>query len=125
MSHLRAAAELAATLLILAVFQWVGTSLSDILGLAIPGPVVGLLLLFCTLLMTGSPPDWFARRCTQLIGLLSLFFLPAAAGIFFLGDLMRAQWPAIFAAIVIATPLSLLATGWIMSRLMSKEPADG
>jgi holin-like protein len=121
MVRLKSLVEILATIGVLTLFQLLGETLGRAAGTVIPGAVLGLLLLLATLLLLGPPPDWFARRCSQLIGLLSLFFLPAGTGIFFLGDLMTNQWMPIFGAIVVATPISILVTAGIMSTLLKRQ----
>lgn len=113
-----------AGLAVLAGFQLLGTLLTNLTGLPIPGPVVGLVLLFITLITTGYSPSWLSNTCYRLISLLSLFFLPAAVGIFFLGELLQRQYPAILAAILVATPISMALSALIMRALMGRVGPD-
>ncbi|RLA40704.1 MAG: CidA/LrgA family protein, partial [Gammaproteobacteria bacterium] len=46
-----------------------------------------------------------------------LFFIPAGLGIFFLPEAMQQQWPAILAAIVGGTLLSIALTGLTLKAL--------
>jgi len=109
-----------AGLTVLAVFQWLGEVVTGFLQLPIPGAVAGLLLLFATLSVTGYSPQWLAQASYRFIGLLSLFFMPAGVGIFFLGDVLSDQWLPIVAAILIATPASIIITAFIMQFLLRR-----
>lgn len=116
---------LIASIAILASFQWLGILATEALNLPLPGPVAGLVFLFVILLATGRLPDWFSESCSRVIGLLSLFFLPAGAGIFFLGDLFRDQWLPILLAILVATPISIAITALLMAALFKRvESSD-
>lgn len=110
-----------ASIAILAVFQWLGTMAMEMSDLPLPGPVAGLFLLFCILLISGEPPRWFSEGCARIIGLLSLFFLPAGAGIFFLGDIFNQHWLAIMLTILVATPISIAISALIMSALFKQN----
>ncbi len=63
------------------LFQGLGEIISKLLGLPIPGPVIGLVLLLTTLLMRrriDADLDLVATAFTQHLGLL---FIPAAVGV--------------------------------------------
>lgn len=63
------------------LFQGLGEIISKLLGLPIPGPVIGLVLLLATLLMRrriDADLDLVATAFTQHLGLL---FIPAAVGV--------------------------------------------
>ncbi len=63
------------------LFQGLGEIISKLLGLPIPGPVIGLVILLATLLMRrriDADLDLVATAFTQHLGLL---FIPAAVGV--------------------------------------------
>lgn len=113
-----------AGLAVLAGFQFLGTLLVNIAGLPIPGAVAGLMILLVALAVTGYSPPWLNNTCYRLISLLSLFFLPAAVGIFFLGELFQQQYPAILAAILVATPISIVLSALIMQFFIRRFGSD-
>ena len=104
-------------LLILLLFQCLGEALKVWLNIGLPGPVLGMLLLFCGLCLYRGIPPAVARSSQTLIPMLALMFLPASAGLFFLGPQMKDQWPAIIAAIVVGSLLSLIFNGLVMKWL--------
>lgn len=103
-------------LAVLLLFQQLGEALALLLPIAVPGPVLGMVLLFFTLRHL-APPDWLTKTAGRLISLLSLFFIPAGLGIFFLPESIQQQWPAILAAIIGGTLLSIALTGLTLKAL--------
>lgn len=111
-----------AGLLVLVLFQLAGELLVAALALPVPGAVVGMLLLLLSLrwLAPVWPARWLTateQASTGLINNLSLFFLPAGVGIFFLPEAINAQWPALLAAMVGGTFISMLLSGWLIRAL--------
>jgi len=103
--------------IILVLFQFAGEWIKTQWQLVLPGPIIGMLMLFICLLIFQGIPKPLLLAAPLLIRYLAIMFLPAAAGIFFLGDAIKSQWFAIIAAIVIGTLLSLVFNGIVMKRL--------
>lgn len=108
-------------ILVLLVFQCLGEAINAYFDLGMPGPVIGMLLLFVGLCIHGAAPTGIARASQTLIPMLAIMFMPAAAGIFFLGPEFADQWLAIATAIVVATVLSLLFNGLLMKWLAGRR----
>ena len=111
-------------LIILLLFQYLGELIKNGFNLVLPGPVIGMLLLFFACCLYRDVPPAIATASRHLIQHLVLMFLPAAAGIFFLGPQFTHQFPAIIAAIVIGTVLSLTFNGLVMKWLSRKSNTD-
>jgi holin-like protein len=109
----------------LLLFQLLGEAAVELTRSPVPGPVAGMLLLLVWLLISGGPSDDLGNTSHSLVQYLSLFFLPAGVGLFFLPEHISAQWPAIGAAMVAGTLLSMLFTGWLVKRLSGKRAASG
>lgn len=107
-------------LLVLLVFQCIGEALQAYFNLSVPGPVIGMLLLFLGLCLYQEVPQAIAKASQSLIPLLALMFLPASAGLFFLGSQFDNQWPAIIAAVVIGSLLSLVFNSLLMKWLCKR-----
>ncbi len=99
---------------VLLSYQLAGEILRLLWDLAIPGPVIGMLLLFLSLLLTGRTPSALGAASTALLGHLSLLFVPAGVGVMLHFDLISRQWLPLLAALVASTLLSLVAAGWAM-----------
>ncbi|MGR9093166.1 MAG: CidA/LrgA family protein [Gammaproteobacteria bacterium] len=62
---------------LLLVFQTFSEIVVQLADLPVPGPVIGMLLLFLTLCVRGTVPAWLRESCQQLLSHLSLLFVPA------------------------------------------------
>ena len=91
----------------LLVFQCLGEALVHLTGLPVPGPVVGMLLLFVGLRARGAIPAALNTAATGLLQHLSLLFVPAGVGVMLHFGRVADEWPAIVAAIVISTVLAI------------------
>ena len=111
-------------LAILLCFQLVGQFITDQFSLTLPGPVIGMLLLFLTLTIVKKAPRALSNTSAMLIKHLSLFFLPAATGIFFLGAAVNKELPAITLIMVVSTVIAMMVTALLMQRLIKKTPID-
>jgi putative effector of murein hydrolase LrgA (UPF0299 family) len=104
--------------------QLAGELLARALNLPLPGPVLGMGLLFLILVARDrrggqAAPDSLARAADGLLGHLSLLFVPAAVGVMRYFDLLRANAVAVAAAVAISTILAMAATA-LTFRLLSR-----
>lgn len=116
--------------LLLILFQWLGECLVSLAGLPVPGPVAGMLLLFCALLLRSARadaqiPPALAQVSDGLVRYLSLFFLPAGVGIFFLPAAFDGQWWPLLLVIVPGTLLALLVTSLLLRALLRRVEGAG
>lgn len=99
------------------IFQGLGEIISKVLGLPIPGPVIGLVLLLATLLIRGkidSDLDMVASAFAQHLGLL---FIPAAVGVVMfvpkLADHGLAIAVVLIASVGLAVAVTSLCLKWL------------
>ena len=104
---------------VLLVFQLIGETLSHLLPLPLPGPVIGMALLFLTLLLRPSLAAQITPTASVLLAHLSLLFVPAGVGVISHLDTLGGQGPALLAAIIGSTVLALL-TGVAAFRLVAR-----
>ncbi len=108
--------------------QLVGEAIARGTGLAVPGPVIGLVL--CVLLLLAR--DRLSRRMPieltdgtfeqtgrGILSHLSLLFIPAGVGVIQRFDVLAGNALAIAAALVVSTVLSLAVTAWVFSVVAS------
>lgn len=108
-------------LLILLLFQGIGEASSYYSGLPIPGPVIGMVLLFVYLqLRSRELPLGLGDAAHLMIRWLSLMFVPACVGFFFLTKIAPDQWLAIIGVIVISTLVTMIVTALFMKYFMEK-----
>jgi len=102
---------------VLLVYQLIGEVLVLATGLPVPGPVVGMLLLFLTLLARGSAPAWLRDTCQALLTHLSLLFVPAGVGVMLHFKRLGAEWLPIVVALVASTVITIGVTALVMKAL--------
>jgi holin-like protein len=109
-----------AALTVLLVYQLVGEVVVQLTGLPVPGPVVGMLLLFITLIGRGSAPDVLRGTSQQLLSHLSLLFVPAGVGVMLHFGRLGNEWIALAVALVVSTVITIAATALVM-RLLQRR----
>jgi holin-like protein len=110
-------------LAVLLVCQLAGETLVRLAGLPVPGPVLGLAILFVALALRGRIHDDLANVANGLLSHLSFLFVPAGVGVILHLARIEAEWPAIIAALVGSTWLALAAAALTM-RLVSRLLGD-
>ncbi len=112
----------------LVAFQLVGEFVARVADLPVPGPVVGMLLLFCFLRVRRYDDQGsIVRAGTGLLRHLQLFFVPAGVGVvLYLGLIGREALP-IGVAMLGSWLLGLAAVGWTavaLERLLGRPRDD-
>ena len=102
---------------LLLVYQTLGEIAVQLAGLPVPGPVIGMLLLFATLCLRGSVPAWLRDPCQQLLSHLSLLFVPAGVGVMLHFQRIGAEWFAIVVALLASTVITIGVTALVMQAL--------
>ena len=102
-----------------------GTALAAVLGLPVPGPVLGLLMLLVWLIAGGRRPQQLEPLADSFIRYLPLLFVPAAVGVVQYLDLVSAQGAVLLLVIVLSTLAGLLATVVVFSVVAARlSPAE-
>ncbi|MFQ5754825.1 MAG: CidA/LrgA family protein [Acidiferrobacterales bacterium] len=94
----------------LLVFQLVGEVISQASGLPIPGPVVGMLLLFLALHVRSAMVERLRETAQNMLQHLSLLFVPAGVGVMLHLRRVEHEWIAITLALVLSTVLTIVVT---------------
>lgn len=102
---------------LLLVCQLVGEVIIRLLHLPVPGPVVGMLVLFAGLVIRGRAPDGLENVAGNLLRHLSLLFVPAGAGMIVQLKLLSTQLAPVAGAVTVGTMVTIGVTGWLMQRL--------
>ncbi|PDV96577.1 CidA/LrgA family protein [Candidatus Chloroploca asiatica] len=105
-------------LLSLLVFQLLGEVLVRAIGVPIPGPVVGMLLLFGALKLRGRVPDTLHKVSEALLNNLSLLFVPAGVGVMVHLNLLRTGWWQLLVTVIVSTLITLVVTALTMQGLV-------
>ena len=111
------------------MFQLVGEAIQKYFGLAIPGPVIGLVLMLIALLAskhrTRRPiaglRDNLITVAETLLGHLSLLFVPIGVGVILHLHLLETQLLRVLGVIIIGTIATMIFTAFIFSAFGSTE----
>ena len=106
-----------AAISILLVYQLIGEIITLTFALPVPGPVIGMALLFVTLSLRRRIPEQLQNTSQTLLQHLSLLFIPAGTGVMLHTQRLANEWLPIVASLLISTVLGLLITAVIMSAL--------
>ncbi len=106
------------------VCQLFGEVVSELFDLPVPGPVIGLVLLFFGLLIKRKPPKILTDAADNLLLHFSLLFVPAGVGVVTQIDRLKGDWLPIAAALVVSTLLTMVLTAVLMSKLLPKAKSD-
>lgn len=105
-------------LTVLLVFQLIGEVTVQLTGLPIPGPVIGLLLLFLALCVRGSLAVPLRDTANGILQHLSLLFVPAGVGVMVHFARISGEWLPILAAVLVSTALAIAVSALVMRALM-------
>ena len=107
-------------LALLLISQLVGEVAVQWLHLPLPGPLIGMLLLFATLVIRGGAPDGLRDLAGNLLQNLMLLFIPAVTGVMLHFERVGQEWLPFLAAAVIGTAITMAVTVLTL-RLMLKR----
>ncbi|WP_435988109.1 CidA/LrgA family protein [Sulfitobacter sp. SH22] len=110
-------------LTIILVCQLVGELIVGTLSISIPGPVLGMLILFLLLLIRGDLPAGLGQTADGLLRAMSLLFVPAGTGVMMHFKLLGEALLPLGAALVVSTAMTITVTA-LMMRWLKKAEAD-
>jgi putative effector of murein hydrolase LrgA (UPF0299 family) len=111
-------------LTVLLFCQLVGELAARLIGLPVPGPVLGMLLLFALLVARPRTETVVREPATALLRHLSLLFVPAGVGLIRYVSRVRQEWVAIVAAILVSTAATMAVSALVfvaVARAMEKK----
>ncbi|WP_372734273.1 CidA/LrgA family protein [Nocardioides sp.] len=106
----------------LLVCQFVGEIIVRLTHAPLPGPVVGLVLLFLALRVRDTPDEApVVRTADALLRHLQLLFVPAGVGVVVYLGTLRADAAAITAALLVSWVVALAVVGWVTTLMLRGE----
>ncbi|MGD8589711.1 MAG: CidA/LrgA family protein [Chromatiales bacterium] len=109
---------------LLLLFQLVGEFASRYLKLPVPGPVLGMLLLFLVMSLRKQVPVSLDMASSALLSHLSLLFVPAGVGMMVHFNRIAEEWIPITVSLLLSTIITMLTTAVVMYwlvRLVSQK----
>lgn len=97
--------------------QVLGEMLTQLLGVAVPGPVFGMVILLVALLLYGKVPISLRITSEGLLAYLTLLFVPAGVGLVVHGRLIGDDWLPIGVTLLVSTVMTLVVTALVLSWL--------
>lgn len=108
---------------LLLLYQLIGEFTVRLLEWPIPGPVLGMVMLFLTLVLKGRALESVETASTALLSHLSLLFVPAGVGMMVHFGRIADEWLPITVVLLLSTVVTMAATAVIMqltSRWLGK-----
>lgn len=113
----------------LLVFQLLGEAIAHVLALPVPGPVIGMVLLFGFLALRRGPGRDLQDTSQTLLQHLSLLFVPAGTGVMVHLHRLQDEWLAIALSLLISTAITLAVTALLLQALTrtnrAAQPQEG
>ncbi len=107
-------------LAVLALCQLAGEVAVQAAHVPVPGPVMGMAILFAGLVWNGRVPEGLGKVADGLLLNLSLLFVPAGVGIMLHFKLLEGDWLPLSAGLIVSTLLTIGVTASLMAFLSRK-----
>lgn len=106
------------------LYYFLGEMLSRLIGGFMPGSVLGMILLFLSLLFKVLKPSYVKDAATVITKNMAVFFVPAGVGLMSYWALVSQNLLAITSAIVVST-IAVIATVALLQQRMEKTSKKG
>ncbi|MFV0382691.1 CidA/LrgA family protein [Paracoccus sp. (in: a-proteobacteria)] len=93
---------------ILLCCQLAGEVAARLLGLPVPGPVIGLVLLVAVFLVSPAVVGYVGPLSRAILANLSLLFVPAGVGVVGNLNILSANWLAFAVILIVSTVFAML-----------------
>jgi len=111
------------------LFQLIGELVQKVLELNIPGPVIGLILLLTSLLLSKKYDHKLIKNlkinlinsAENLVHYIPLFFLPVGVGVVMHLSFLEGTLVTVLFIIVFGTLITLAITGLLMEKLLKNK----
>jgi|AntRauTorcE11898_2_1112593.scaffolds.fasta_scaffold07016_5 putative effector of murein hydrolase LrgA (UPF0299 family) len=113
------------TIALLLGFQLTGEAAVRLLDLPVPGPVVGMVMLFAALAIRGAVPDEVSTVANGLLAHLALLFVPAGVGIIAHTDRLEGIWPILLVVLIASTLMAVAVTAVTLSAMRRLQQGRG
>ena len=90
----------------------------------VPGPVLGMLLLFGLLVLRGDVPDGLEQTAGNLLRAMSLLFVPAGTGVILHIQLLGKALLPLGLSLAVSTLVTIVVTALLMRLLGHQNDED-
>ena len=116
-----AAQPMIGAITLLLVFQLLGEVISRGLALPIPGPVIGMALLFIALTVRGGPSADLRKTAQSMLQHLSLLFIPAGTGVMLHFQRMSDELLPLLVSLLVSTVVTIAVTALVLRFLADRS----
>ncbi|WP_332633817.1 CidA/LrgA family protein [Halalkalibacter flavus] len=106
---------------ILTCFYLIGASIQRQFGLAIPGSIIGMLLLFLVLITKILPVRYIEEGSSFILRHMPLLFLPVTVGILQFLDVFAGRGFLLILITLISTMMVMVISGLVGQNLVKKK----
>lgn len=108
---------------VLLLCQLMGEGIVQWTGLPLPGPLVGMMLLFIGLVFRGRVPVALDLTTGTLFRHMMLFFIPIVVGVMMHVDRVAAEWLPFLAACLVGAAVTLVVTALTLQWMLKRRRA--
>ncbi|MCA0936004.1 CidA/LrgA family protein [Vibrio alginolyticus] len=99
----------------------IGVTIQKFTDVSVPGSVIGMLILFFTMVIGIVKVDWVKPGATLFIRYMILLFVPVSVGLMQHFDLLFANALPILASAVGGTLIVLVSLAWLLDYLLKEK----
>lgn len=103
------------------LLQALGDALVQLAGWPLPGSVVGMLVLFCALLVWRRVPAGLDQSARALLPHMMLLFIPSVAAVMLHVDHVAREWLPFLVASVAGAAVTLVVTALVLKLLLRRQ----
>lgn len=100
--------------------QLIGELIVRATHLPLPGPLLGMALLFVFFVWHGAVPASIARASDRLFRHMMLFFIPIVSGVIAYGAQVATDWLPFAAACIVGAALTLVVTAAVLQWMLRR-----
>ena len=109
----------------LLAFQLLGEALAYASGVPVPGPVIGMALLFLAWPWLQRLHARLGAVADTLLANFGLLFVPAGIGVMLHIGLIALWWAPLLAGIVLSSAVTMVLSAWLFQRLRRRRDGLG
>ena len=98
-----------------------GEFLHRIVGIPLPGNIIGMVLLLILLCLKAIKPEQISGVSSFFLNHLALFFLPPSIAIMAVGDDVLSKWPLLLFLCIVFTLVTLAIAGLVTQFFIRKQ----